>query len=434
MTDSQAEAARVSTRSQETPSATVAGGRRGARHPALVVIMVANFMLAFSFQLWRSLFNNFAVGELGVRADQIGLIQSVREIPGLLGFTVGLVALVLSEMRIVGLSIALLGVGIALTGGVGSLPGLLASTVLMSVGFHAFMPANSSAILQLTGEDEAPHVLGRLTSLNAVAALGGAGLVFVALGPLGFRGLFAVTGVATALGGLVALVWSIRKPALSRSEGDHPGLAAVHPVPGPLGRAGRTPMRRRYWLYYALEFLMGSRRHIFTTFAVFLLVREYNVPAQTITVLYLVNNLVGAFLYRQFGGIIARFGEKRTLTVNFLLLILVFLGYAYIPVLPVLYGLFLADQMLFGLRIALQSYFQKIAVHPREITPNLSLGQTINHIAAVIIPLVGGIVWEAVGSQYTFLVGVGIVCTSLVVVQWMRVERDTASRAVVAIE
>ena len=132
------------------------------------------------------------------------------------------------------------------------------------------------------------------------------------------------------------------------------------------------------------------------------------------------------FLYRQYGRIIARFGEKRTLTVNFFLLIIVFLGYAYVPVLPVLYGLFLADQMLFGLRIALQSYFQKIAVHPREITPNLSLGQTINHIAAVIIPLVGGIVWETVGSRYTFLVGVGIVGVSLIVVQWMRVQGGVA--------
>jgi predicted MFS family arabinose efflux permease len=391
--------------------------------------MVTNFMLSFSYQLWRSLFNNFAVDELGVRADQIGLIQSVREVPGLLGFAVGLLAMVLTEMHIVGLSVVLLGVGIALTGSSGNLAGLLASTVLMSVGFHTFMPANSSTVLQLTGEDEAPHMLGRLTSLNALAALGGAGLVFVALSSLGFRGLFAVTGASVAIGGLVALLWAIRRPLLPQPELDEQESEAIPTMQDPVRRAGQAPMRRRYWLYYALEFLMGSRRHIFTTFAVFLLVREYNVPAQTITVLFLVNNLLGIFLYRQFGRIIARFGERRTLTVNFLLLILVFLGYAYIPALPILYGLFLADQMLFGLRIALQSYFQKIAVHPREITPNLSLGQTINHIAAVIIPLVGGVVWETVGSQYTFLVGVGIVCTSLIVVQWMDVEAGTETRA-----
>jgi predicted MFS family arabinose efflux permease len=396
--------------------------------------MATNFMLSFSYQLWRSLFNNFAVGELGVGADQIGLIQSVRELPGLLGFTVGLLALVLNEMRIVGLSVVFLGVGIALTGGAGNLLGLLVSTVLMSVGFHAFVPANSSAVLQLTGEDEAPHMLGRLSSLNALAALGGAGLVFVALGPLGFRGLFAVTGASVTVGGLVALLWAIRKPLPKRSDVDQRRLEAVYAMQSPAHRAGRPIMRRCYWLYYLLEFLMGSRRHIFTTFAVFLLVRKYNVPAHTITVLYLVNNLIGMFLYRQFGRIIARFGEKRTLTVNFVLLIFVFLGYAYIPVLPLLYGLFLADQMLFGLRIALQSYFQKIAVHPQEITPNLSLGQTINHIAAVAIPLVGGIVWETVGSQYTFLIGVGIACTSLIVVQWMRVETATVSKAVAVVE
>jgi predicted MFS family arabinose efflux permease len=415
MTDSS-----TSTIADETASA-----QAKERRLAIVVIIATNFLLNMGFQLWRSLFNNFAVDELGVQADQIGLIQSVREVPGLLGFTVGLLAMVLTEMRIAALSIVLLGLGITLTGSAANLPGLLASTVLMSVGFHYFMPANSSVVLQLTGEDEAPEVLGRLRSFGAVAALCGAGLVFLALGPLGFRRLFGITGIIVAVGGLVALLWTARRSLLP--DGDAGGLEqkALHPVQ-------RTPLRRRYWLYYALQFLMGSRRHIFTTFAVFLLVREHGVPAQTITVLYLVNNLIGAFSYRQLGRVIARIGEKRALTVNFLLLIFVFLGYAYIPILPLLYVLFVVDHILFGFGIALQSYFQKIAVHRREITPNLSLGQTINHIAAVIIPLVGGIIWETVGSNYTFLVGMGIVAVSLVLVQRMRVEPGTVSRTTVA--
>ena len=422
------------TNPKDAPPARTRADRTATRRAALVMIMATNFVLSFGFQLWRSLFNNFAVDELGVRADQIGLIQSVREIPGLLTLALGLVAAVLTEMRIAGLSIVLLGAGIALTGSAGNLPGLLAGTVLMSIGFHAFMPASSSALLQVTGEDEAPHVLARVTSLGALAALAGAALVFVALGPLGYRTLFAVAGVAVGVAGLVALLWAVRKPYLPQSAEDDDEGQVMPGRPSLLGTRRRAPMRRCYWLYYVLEFLMGSRRHIFTTFAAFLLVRKFGVSAQTITVLYLVNNLIGMFLYRQYGWIIARFGEKRTLTANFLLLILVFLGYAYVPVLPVLYGLFLVDQMLFGLRIALQSYFQKIAVHPREITPNLSLGQTINHIASVIIPLVGGIVWETVGSQFTFLVGVAIVCVSLVVVQWMRVEPGGVRTPLVAVE
>ncbi|MBS3783785.1 MAG: hypothetical protein KGY78_05020 [Anaerolineae bacterium] len=271
----------VSTVSDEAMSAQAKASKAAARRAAMAVIMATNFLLNFGYQIWRSLFNNFAIDELGVQANQMGAIQSVREIPGLLGFTVGLLAMLLTEMRTAGLSIVLLGLGIALTGGATDLPSLLVSTVLM-------------------------------------------------------------------------------------------------------------------------------------------------------TALYLVNNLVGAFLYRQLGRIIARVGEKRALTVNFVLLIFVFLGYAYIPVLPVLYILFVADHMLFGFRIALQSYFQKIAVHRREITPNLSLGQTINHVASVIIPLVGGIIWETVGSHYTFLVGVGVVVFALILVQWMRVEPGAVSQATAA--
>jgi len=379
------------------------------RRSALVVIVLTNLLFAFGFQLWRSLFNNFAVQDLGVRADQMGLIQSIREIPGLLGFSVGLLALLLTEMRIAGLSVVLMGVGIAMTGSVGDLSGLVVSTLVMSFGFHFVMSSNSSVVLLLVGKYEAPRTLGWLSSLSALTAVVGAGVVFLTLDRLGFRTLFYAAGALLVVGGLALLPWARQPVRLVRSR-------------------RRTAVRRRYWTYYALEFLMGSRRHIFTTFAVFLLVSEHGVTAQTITALYVINNLVGAFFYQQFGKVIARFGERRVLTLNFSLLIFVFLGYAYVPLLPVLYALFVADHVLFGSRIALQSYFQKIAVHPREITPNISLGQTINHVAAVTIPLVGGVVWETIGSRYTFLIGVGIVAFSLVVVQWMRTERGTVGQ------
>jgi predicted MFS family arabinose efflux permease len=103
--------------------------------------------------------------------------------------------------------------------------------------------------------------------------------------------------------------------------------------------------------------------------------------------------------------------------------VFIFLGYAYVRDLSILYVLFVADQVLFGFSIALQSYFQKIALRPQDITPNLSLGQTINHASAVVIPVVGGVVWEAVGGRFTFLLGVGIVLLSLILTCRMNVER-----------
>lgn len=407
----------------EAPSTAVNGQRAGSvasvqRRSPLLVIVLTNLLLSFGFQLWRSLFNNFAVQELGVRADQMGLVQSIREIPGLLGFTVGLLTLMLTEMRIAGLSIILMGLGIVLTGASSSLPALVASTSVMSFGFHFFMPSNSSVVLQLVGKDEAPHTLGWLSGLGALASLVGSVAVFLLLDDLGFRTLFYATGALLAVGGVVLWPW-MRRPAQITAL-----LSKEESQTGSTTR--RTPVRRRYWLYYVLQFLMGSRRHIFTTFAVFLLVQEHGVTAQTVTVLFLINNLIGSFVYRQFGKIIAHFGERLVLTLNFLFLIFVFLGYAYISSLPILYLLFVVDQVLFGFSIALQSYFQKIAVRPQEITPNISLGQTINHVAAVVVPVVGGVVWETVGSRYTFLFGVGIVILLLTLVQGMRTGQEGA--------
>jgi len=401
---------------------------------ALIVIALNNLLLTLGFGLWQSIFNNFAVEELGVRADQIGLIQAVREVPGLLGFLVGVLVLVLAETHIAGLSVVLMGAGIFLTAAARDLPGLIGASLVMSVGFHFFYTSNASAVLLTVGPDEAPKVLGQLNSLGALAAVLGTLFIFGTLDAWGYRTLFRVGGAVVVIGGLALLPFG-RQPVRAKQTGDRP------------------PLLRRYWLYHALQFLMGSRRHIFTTFAVFLLVREYQVTAQTITLLFLINNLIGIYFHQAFGKIVARFGERRVLTVNFLLLTLVFLGYAVIPMLDVLerptfqvpgvgiggwvlfpalpatpgllilLGLFVLDHILFGFSIALQSYLQKIVLGPEEITPNISLGQTINHIAAVIVPVVGGVVWETVGVQYTFLAGVAIALLSLALTLRMRTPR-----------
>ena len=390
----------------------------------LFVIAAENLLLNLGFRLWQSLFNNFAVEELAVRAEQIGPIQAVREIPGLMGFAVGLLALLLLEVHIAGISVVLMGVGIFLTGLTRDLPGLIGATLLMSVGFHFFAPSNTSVVLQTVGHDESPRMLGRLNSLGALAAAISTLFILATLDAWGYRTLFQIGGAFVTIVGLALLPLGRQPGQIRRTQ-------------------RRTTLRRQYGLYYALQFLMGSRRHIFTTFAVFLLVQQYQVTPQTITLLFLINSLIGTYLHRMFGGIVARFGEKTVLVVNFALLTLIFLGYTVIPTLSalqaptfqvpdvalgswvlfpafpatpglmVLLALFVVDHILFGFSIALQSYFQKIAVRPEEITPNLSLGQTINHVAAVILPVVGSVLWAALGARYTFLTGVAIALVSL---------------------
>jgi MFS family permease len=406
----------------------------------LFVIALSNLIWALGFRLWEAIFTNFAREELGLGADQLGWVQSIREVPGLLGILVGVVALYVLEVRIAGVSVILMGVGIALTAWVGGLYSLIGVTLLMSAGFHFFYASNASAVLLTVGPEEAPRVLGRLNSLGAVASLLGTVVIVATLGTWGYRNLFLATGVLVVVVGLALL---------------------------PLGRQERKgerrnrlpPLRKRYGLYYALQFLHGSRRHIFTTFAVFLMVSTYRVPAQVMALLYLVNYLLGTYLHQAFGQIVARHGERRVLTVNFCLLAVIFIGYALLPmieglqhpswevpaqaiagwtlfpafpatpVLLILMVLFVADNVLFGFAIALECYFQKIALGPAEITANVSMGQTMNHIAAVIIPVVGGAVWITLGPQYTFLAGVVIVLVALGLTQLMRVPPARAAPA-----
>lgn len=366
----------------------------------LIFIILSNFLLNFGFQVWQTLFNNFAVEELTAGPAAVGLIQAVREIPGLLGFAIAFLALMMSEIRLMSLSIVAMGIGVLLTGQSNSVPTLLATTFVMSLGFHFFMPSNNAVVLMIMKQEDTPRTLGNLGSLGSLASVVGTGAVLLLAAPMGYRNLFTAVGVLVILGGLLLLPFGNRQ------------------APLPQGRKIR--LRRRYWLYYVLSFLLGSRRHIFTTFAVFLLVREYGVSVQTTAMLFLANSIINVLTLRWTGQLVGKIGERTAMTITFSSLAVIFIGYAYIEVLPVLFGLFILDNIFFGFNVSLSSYFQKIAVSREEITSNLSTQQAIEHIAAITVPLIGGTVWEMYGRQAPFLFGVVIVLAGLVLTQLMR--------------
>jgi MFS family permease len=375
-------------------------------------LAIASFFLYFGFNIWRAVFNNFAVEELGVTAQQIGVIQAVREIPGLMGFALGFLVLWLSEMRVMGLSVLLMGVGLVVSGGSDTLIVLMTGTLVMSIGFHFYYPSHNSIVLMATGKEQAPKWLGRLRGISAFAAVIGTLVIWVLidgmrLGPLhipawGYRKLLYVTGAIVIVGSLLTLRGSQLR--------------------GRQREKRKVIVRRDYWLYYVLTFMMGSRRHIFTTFAIFMLVQIYGISVRETALLFLVNNVISTIVLPQLGRLVARYGERKVLTLNFLGLIFVFLGYAFVSFVPILYALFVLDHVFFGFNLSVESYFQKIARSPEEITSNVSVAQTINHVSAMVVPVLGGILWEQVSPSATFLAGVVIALVSLVLVQFIRTE------------
>ena len=379
-------------------------------------LVIANLFLFFGFNVWRALFNNFAVEEIGVTATQIGLIQSLRELPGLMGFLLGFLAIWLSEMRIMGLSVLLMGLGMITTGWANGVGSLILGAMIMSIGFHWFAPSSSSVVLMGVDKEDTPKFLGRLRGVAALAAVAGTLIVWLfvdglQLGPLtiqpwGYRTTLYVTGGIVIAGSFVSLRNGRRQGAQREKR--------------------KVIFRRDYWLYYLLTFMMGSRRHIFTTFAIFLLVQVHGISVRETALLFLVNSLISTFILPQLGKLVARFGERKVLTFNFFGLIFVFLGYAWVSYLPLLYALLVLDHIFFGFNLALESYFQKIAHSPQEITSNVSMAQTINHVSALVVPVLGGILWEQIAPSATFLAGVVIAIISLALVQLIRTGTTTA--------
>jgi predicted MFS family arabinose efflux permease len=170
-------------------------------------------------------------------------------------------------------------------------------------------------------------------------------------------------------------------------------------------------MRRRYWLYYSLTFMSGARRQIFMVFAGFLMVEKFGFSAANIALLFLVNHLINAWAAPKIGKLIARFGERMALSLEYAGLIIIFTAYAYVEVAWIAAVLYVLDHILFAMAIAIRSYFQKIA-DPADIASTAGVAFTINHIAAVVIPASFGIIW-LYSPSVVFLAGAGMAAVSL---------------------
>jgi predicted MFS family arabinose efflux permease len=165
------------------------------------------------------------------------------------------------------------------------------------------------------------------------------------------------------------------------------------------------------------------------TFAVFLLVKVYHLDVQHITALLIFNSLVTTLATPVIGRLIDRYGERRLLALNYACLIFLFAGYALVHNLIVLGVLYCVDNAFFAFSLGINSYLGRIAP-PEDVTPSLVMGSTVNHIAAVGVPVVGGLLWSTVGYQVTFLAGAATCLLSVLAALAIRIERGPALRCI----
>ena len=368
----------------------------GWRSPQVLLLLFAA-SIPIAFETWSVLINNFVVEKAGFTGREIGMLQGLREVPGFLAFTVVFMLLIWRQQTFAILSLALMGVGVALVGFLPAVWGIYFTTIVMSTGFHYLATMEQSLAMQWTGKRELPVVLGRMTAVASLASLVTYGLVFGALTllELSYLQVFLLGGGITL--GIAALCW-FGFPHFSTPA--HQTTAIV--------------LRRRYWLYYALEFMSGARRQIFIVFAAFMMVETFGYAAKDITLLFLVNCLISIWVAPKVGRLIVRWGERPALILEYAGLIGVFTAYAFVQTAWLAAGLYIVDHLFFALAIAIKSYFRKIA-DPSDIASTAGVSLTISHIAAVGLPPLLGLVWVLgeQGRTTVFLLGAAIAAGSL---------------------
>ncbi|WP_394246737.1 MFS transporter [Vibrio profundi] len=357
-------------------------------------LLLISIIVPIAFSSWMALLNNFVIEKANFDGADIGLLQSVREIPGFLAFTAVFVLLFIREQKFMLVSLAMLTLGTAMTGFFPSLIGLLFTTVLMSIGFHYFETLKQSLSLQWLSKEEAPEMLGKLISVGALASLLTYGALWVMLEQfaLEFVWVYSIMG---GIGFVLVMVMAFAFPEFKTETPQNKHLV----------------VRKRYWLYYALTFMSGARRQIFTVFAGFLMVEKFGYSAADITLLFLINYLFNFLFAKRIGKFIGVVGERKALMFEYIGLIGVFVGYGLVQSAEWAAALYVIDHLFFALALAIKTYFQKIA-DPADMASTAGVSFTINHIAAVVIPVTFGIIWLS-SPATVFYIGAAMAAVSL---------------------
>lgn len=366
------------------------------------IIAFAFFVFYFNTGINSSVSINFFKEELGMVGMQMGYYTASRETAGFLLIVFAVLTARFPATRMVAFALFVTGLGYGAYSVVNSFWELLPVAVLGSIGFHSFTQLYYLLALSLADQGYEGRVLGRLQTAGAMGSFTAMVLALLLVVQLGYRTMFVISAVLLAIGA-VALLFVPANPKLVRQQ------AFV--------------FKRRYWLYYVLNFLDGCRFEIFATFGVFALVDVYGVDVRSIATLMIVNSVITWVAGPVIGAWIDRSGERVVLTATYAGHVAVFAGFALVPNVNFLFVMYLAYRMLDVARMGLNTYVKKVA-DPQDLSPTLAMGVTMSHAAAIVVPITGGLLWQTLGYQVSFLFGALFVVGSVIFSQWLRPQAE----------
>ena len=352
----------------------------------LIILAVARFVSRFGQGLFGAVRTNFFVDTLGLSGGQVLWMEGIREIPGLALIFVAAFMMRLPLARRAAISVLIMGVGYMLYATINSYVGLLVFAAIASLGLHMYMPLGPSLAMSLSTKETCGRVLGLLSSVGSLASIIGMATISLMTGFVESIPLH----VYFLVGGAFVIVAAL---LLFRLPTDVGATATRQP---------RMLVKKRYWIFYVLNFMEGSRKEVLGTFVSLVLVQDFGLRVWQLSKLLLFSSIMNLIAAPYMGYLVDRFGERSTMTVRYLALALCCIGYATLNSVWLLVAVMFIVKLMLILGMGLNTYVNRIAP-PEELTPTLSAGVSINHVTSVAMPLIAGALLPIVGYRWIFM-------------------------------
>lgn len=362
------------------------------RLSSLYLFFGAEIVMAASMGINESIFNNYLSDTFQMTAEARGGLEFPRELPGFLVVVFAGILGALSLTRMGALAAVVFAAGTAGLGLAGNSYAFMVAAMLVgSMGMHLIQPISHSLTIAMSEENRRGFRLGQLGGMRTLGTVLGTGVIWLSFSdeaPQYLPGFLCAAG-----GGVVAAA------IYSRLK-----VSGVH------YRRSFFVMRRKFWLYYVLEFLFGARKQIFITFGPWVLIHVYGLSPGDIAFLLMLASGIGLVFKPVAGWAMDEWGERVVMVGDGLTLTLVCLGYGFAGLFPgdprvallIAGTCFILDNLLFALGTGRTVYVSRLASDPDELTGTLSLGVTVNHIASMVIPFWAGLMWKELGFQIVF--------------------------------
>jgi predicted MFS family arabinose efflux permease len=355
----------------------------------LLAIMAACFGMAMSAQ--ENIVTNYFEDVLGLEGPQFGYITAIREVPGFLLIFLTAIFYRLSLQRLTALALVLLTVGYVFFGLSNSFWTVAPWVIISSMGYHTVLQTQYALGMSLTTEQRSGRILGQMNAINNGGAMLAMVMVLITFhyDLLSFRGTFVIAGLLA----FVAAMAIFKFPSLHDGK-----VQEVTPRRDPF------VLRDSYRFYYYLSLLDGARQQIFFSFGLWVLVHEYGMSVPEISALLIVVRGGAMFASPWIGRMVDQHGERQMLSIVNVAYLLALGGYALVGNVYVAAACYVVYSFIMPLSsIGAATYLRKVAVG-REIAPSLAMGVTLQHTAAIVVPVTTGFILNYVGFQVPFMI------------------------------